>query len=244
MSPYEIDYLLGNATGGATRRISRDWEEFKREGLTANMLPFVGGIKTNRHQKRSIGDLYDAHAVLLKRQKLNEADPDAFEFTDEQGAMLEELTDTRAILAAISKATKDLPEKDRIEAARVAVGAARESLGREALESSPSPWKLTKSQFPESLKKKIGDEESVYDSLKRIAINQLEASKPAALDPKKRTYANGNTRAEEYKERQERAKLAKAWLAAHAASPIVKEARIEYVLKQRGKRKLGSFSGL
>ena len=236
-SPLEWDFALNNLSGGLARRLGKDWKAYQEDGLSYRHLPVVGGVMTNRFQKRSVDDLYRAHTALEYRKSLNEADPEAWEFSEDQNNMLEEVTDARALLALMSQASRNEKEAERVAAARLMVGVAREALGRDELENSPSPWKLSKSEFPESFTRSENGQRSVYDEYVRFATRMIEDTKPSRTDPDKQMYANGNTRQEEWERRLKLKAYAENWLKNHADSPIVKEAKVQHVLDQRKKVK-------
>ena len=97
------------------------------------------------------------------------------------------------------------------------------------MKSNPSPWTLTKPEFPAILRQGSLGKPSFYDELKKDVAQLIDDTTPSRST--KEIYADGRTRAEVDEEKRKKAEYAKKWLADHATSPIVKEVQAEERVK-------------
>jgi len=233
--PMYVDYVLGDLGGGGYTRATRAIDEYIEGDVTASSVPFAGGIYTNRHQKRSVNDLYATSRSLLDAKQNHEYGIPGSEWTVEHERFFRDVNNAKALASVITRLAKDSKSDVRTEVSQLTTGLAREALGRDPHKSNPSPWALRKSEFPKILVQSSLGRKSFYQELKDEVKGMIEDTTPSKTT--KDMYASGRTREDEEAARKEKAEYAKQWLKDHADSPIVKEVRAELRAKPTPKKK-------
>jgi hypothetical protein len=223
--PMYVDYVLGDASGGGFSRASRLYDEANEGDITATSIPFLGGIYTNRHQKRSVNDLYVVSRTLLRMKQDHAYAIPGSVWSDKHERFREDVEKARDLQSVITKVARNSKSDVRSDVSRIAVGLARDALGRKPQVSNPSPWMLQKSQFPDVLTKGSLAQPSFYQELKDDVAGLIDDLTPSKAT--KDVYSDGKTRDEVNAERKAKAEYAKDWLERHSASPIVKEVKAE-----------------
>ena len=228
ISPLEVEFLLNSFTGGSANRQIRTAERIFVEGDISDLrnAPGVSGIYTNRHQRRSVNDLYRMSDFLQAAAMEEEKGITEGSFTQEHVEFQDEVDRARTLIVELSKLGRDVDDAERVEFGRLQVGLAREALGRSEQESNVSPWKLEKSQLPAAAVKENERGESFWTLLKKTATTQLKNKTVSEVT--KDFYANGLTGEQELQRRKDQAAYAEKWLKKYADSPAVKEATFEY----------------
>ena len=223
--PMYVDYVLGDASGGGFSRASRLYDEANEGDITATSIPFLGGIYTNRHQKRSVNDLYVVSRTLLRMKQDHAYAIPGSVWSDKHERFREDVEKARDLQSVITKVARNSKSDVRSDVSRIAVGLARDALGRKPQVSNPSPWMLQKSQFPDVLTKGSLAQPSFYQELKDDVAGLIDDLTPSKAT--KDVYSDGKTRDEVNAERKAKAEYAKDWLERHSKSPIVREVQAE-----------------
>ena len=223
--PMYVDYVLGDASGGGFSRASRLYDEANEGDVTATSIPFLGGIYTNRHQKRSVNDLYVVSRTLLRMKQDHAYAIPGSVWSDKHERFREDVEKARDLQSVITKVARNSKSDVRSDVSRIAVGLARDALGRKPQVSNPSPWMLQKSQFPDVLTKGSLAQPSFYQELKDDVAGLIDDLTPSKAT--KDVYSDGKTRDEVNAERKAKAEYAKDWLERHSKSPIVREVQAE-----------------
>lgn len=225
LSPIEVDFLMNNFSGGSITRNIRTGERlYGGEVNDLRNLPFVGGIYTNRHQKLSVGDMYDMSEFLHSASQEKKYDIDGGKYTEDHEAYRQVIDDAKSLVSLLNKYGAEAGTEDKLAIGRLQVGLAREALGRDEHISNVSPWKLQKKDLIEALTKENEKGDSFWTTMVEQAERIIKTTDPPEVT--KDFYEDsGRTRSEEKAYRQKRAKFAAEWLQKHEDSPAVIEAR-------------------
>jgi hypothetical protein len=146
MGPMEFEHLMDSSTGNAYSRMLDFYEAAKHDithgtpgdALDMKHLPFLGSFFPNRKQAASIDDFYKEQERLTT-EALRDVHAGQRNSVNQQ--RLRAFDDAADLMAAIRLAEgKDYKGRRNYEYTKYIVGLARETMGREPLESNPSPW--------------------------------------------------------------------------------------------------------
>jgi ClpP class serine protease len=185
-------------------------------------MPFVSGIYTDRHMKRSVEDLYDMEDWLARAYEEKRAGLDQESWTESHEIYREDIQTAKKLIVELIKSGVDVSDDERVDIGRMQVGLAREALGRSAITSNVSAWDLRKDEMPEAATKENETGDSFWNLLMQTARSKINSTTPSAVT--KDFYANGLTAEQETERRAKVAEHAKEWLRKHANSPAVLEA--------------------
>jgi len=224
ISPLEVDFYLNNLSGGAASRSIKTSERvlLEQDYFNIKNMPFVSGIYTDRHMKRSVEDLYDMEDWLSRAYEEKRAGLDNESWTEKHDVYREDIQTAKKLIVELIKSGVDVSDDERVDIGRMQVGLAREALGRNEITSNVSAWNLRKDEMPESTTKENESGESFWNLLVQTARSKINSTTPSAVT--KDFYANGLTAEQETERRAKVAEHAKEWLRKHANSPAVLEA--------------------
>lgn len=157
MSPMQTEHMVNAVTAGQYEKLHRLAEGIGSGTTTVANLPGARAFFVNRHQSRPISDFYDRLGELSTQiadssKNGMEAAPETIKAKSE----LERIESYQKIMAALSLAQRS-GGGSQYKYTPYLVGLAREALGYEPVESSPSPLKMSDAELPDDVNAAIAD---------------------------------------------------------------------------------------
>jgi hypothetical protein len=220
ISPLQVDHQLSGTTGGLYRRAAELWDTAMAGELSAKQVPFLKGLKVNRHQARSIADFYDERDRVHKEAGQVDADftdnPDSKDLASEAVRTANEVKRldgyAKLMTELRSVESKNTLGRRSYEFEPYLVGLAREALGRPPLESNPSPFSGDDVPAP------------ILAVVRKVADGYAKKAYLGEGRPDAEEVKDGTSLASRKLKWLESKRDAEAWMASHDKSPAVKDA--------------------
>ncbi len=207
-SPLQIEHVLSNSTGGAYRRDVGAVEKIRYGEATWRDLPFVAGVKLNRHQNASVQDFYrEWESQRLAVKWANDVDG---KVSPQELARKDRLDDYAALMTAIrQQEPRNAKGQRKFEWEPHLVGLAREALGKRPLESNDSPFAVAPQELPEAIQTVISE------------FAESKAKKAIYSEDRPMKAKEGQTYEQTLAAWEAGFKADEAWLLDHQDNPLV-----------------------
>lgn len=140
LSPIQIEHLVDAATGGMYGRVFRTAKGVAGGNAGLDSIPGVRALVEDRHYSQSVSDLYD-RIEEINREGFAAKEEGDEEKVIELDRQKKQLGSYKDLVSAIQKVGYDTGT-DPYRFTPQLVGLAREALGREPYETSPSPFSV------------------------------------------------------------------------------------------------------